>query len=384
MMILDEPYASDLLLQWAAAAEHPVLANDFTKKIAAEGRPLALVSDEEAARRIDGGERVYTNSENALAWVLGNVADEGLKKTVRLFKDKGAMRQALRPLAPGFFYRTYSRDELAAVDVAALPLPVVLKPTVGFCSMGVYAIAEPSDWEAALADIAEGEAVWAARYPDSVVDAGEFVVEEFLEGVEYAVDMYYDGAGKARLLNVMRHDFAGPDDTSDRLYNTSHAIIAQAAPVLEAWLDEVNAIVGARDFPAHVEVRLRDDGTVVPIEFNPLRFAGLSGTDLAYHAWGVRTYAAYLEDTPVDLEALSAPLAGETFTMSLLNPHPSADLSKPFLYDELAAAFSKVLGFHRFDASKVGSYGFLFLQTDETTSDELEFLLHSDLLDYQG
>lgn len=384
MMILDEPYASSLLLGWAAETEHPLLENDFTRALAAEGHELNLVSDAEAARRIDAGERVYTNSENALAWILAMTSNEALKSTIRLFKDKAAMRRALASLAEGFFYAAYSRDELAQVDPCALPLPVVLKPAVGFCSMGVYTISSAEEWQAALADIDAAEAVWASRYPGSVVDAGEFVVEAFLQGVEYAVDMYYDVGGHARLLNVMRHDFAGPDDTSDRLYNTSHDIIMEVSDAIVRWLDAANEIVGARDFPAHVELRIMDDGSIVPIEFNPLRFAGLSGTDLAYHAWGVRTYAAYLEGEPVDLAALSAPLADKTFTMSLLGPHPSADLTRPFLYDALAARFSHVLGFHRFDVTKVGSYGFLFLETDERTSDELEFLLHSDLLEFVG
>ena len=216
------------------------------------------------------------------------------------------------------------------------------------------------------------------------MDTGRFVVEGYVEGAEYAIDMYYDGEGRARCLNVMRHDFASPDDTSDRLYNTSHEVIAEMQPAFTEWLDRANEGLGARDFPAHVEVRVDAGGNIVPIEFNPLRFAGLGGTDLAYWAWGVRTYEAFLEGREVDLLALSEPHAGKVYTMSLLNPHADADLSRPFLYDEFASKFSKVLDFHRFDANAVGSYGFLFLETDDSTANELDFLLHSDLLEFQG
>ena len=72
MIILDAPYASRPLAQWLGQSQHPVLANDFSRALSAGAEtPLNLVDDAEAARRIDAGERVYTNSENALAWILG-------------------------------------------------------------------------------------------------------------------------------------------------------------------------------------------------------------------------------------------------------------------------------------------------------------------------
>lgn len=384
MLILEEPYVSPLLVEWAADVRHPVLGNAFAQSLVADGARLNLVDADEAAARIDAGERVYSNSENALDWVLEHTHNEPLAHAIRFSKDKAEMRKALAPLSPGLFYRVCDREQLAQVDATELPLPVVLKPAVGFCSMGVYTIESADDWAAALADIEAQERVWAQRYPGSVVDMGSFVVEGYITGQEYAVDMYYDAEGRARCLNVMRHDFAGADDTSDRLYNTSHDLVVRMAPLLEQRLDQVNEVLGARDFPAHVEVRVDESGSIVPIEFNPLRFAGLGGTDLAYWAWGLRTYEAFLEGADVDVAALSVPHAGKVFTMSLLNPHAQADLSRPFLYDEFAARFSKVLDFHRFDANAVGSYGFLFLETDEATADELDFLLHSDLLEFQG
>jgi hypothetical protein len=38
----------------------------------------------------------------------------------------------------------------------------------------------------------------------------------------------------------------------------------------------------------HVEVRV-DGDVICPIEFNPMRFAGFSSTDVAYYAYGIRT-----------------------------------------------------------------------------------------------
>ena len=73
MIILDEPYASVPLLDWMEASAHPVLTNEFTEKLTAGGRALNLVDAAECARRLEAGERIYTNSENALAWILDHV-----------------------------------------------------------------------------------------------------------------------------------------------------------------------------------------------------------------------------------------------------------------------------------------------------------------------
>lgn len=35
------------------------------------------------------------------------------------------------------------------------------------------------------------------------------------------------------------------------------------------------------NFPVHVEIRVKED-KICPIEFNPMRFAGLCTTDIAY------------------------------------------------------------------------------------------------------
>lgn len=91
--------------------------------------------------------------------------------------------------------------------------------------MGVYVIEEPEDWAAAVADIARREDGWHERYPESVVGSSEYLIEGYLAGTEYALDAYFDEGGTPHILNILRHDFAGPEDTSDRMYLTDGAIV---------------------------------------------------------------------------------------------------------------------------------------------------------------
>ena len=142
-------------------------------------------------------------------------------------------------------------------------------------------------------------------------------------------------------------------------------------------------MVGARSIPVHVELRV-DGDVIAPIEFNPLRFAGLGGTDVAYYGVGLRTYQAFLEDAPVDLPALYGAHPGKVYSMSLLNPAPQADLDRPFDGPALLERFSHVLAYLPFDPETVGFYGFLFLETDAEGAGaaERDFLLRTDLMEF--
>lgn len=378
MVILDEPFASQPLLQWLQASKHPVLSNRFARQMVHDqGFSLNLISEPEAIQRADAGERIYTCSENALAWILDNSSHQGLTQAISLFKDKGRMREALSPLTPGFFYRRVPRADLKDVSVEELPLPVVLKPNVGFCSMGVYVIQDAAAWTEALADIEAHEQEWQDRYPESVIGSEEYLIEGYIQGEEYALDAYYDEQGAPHILNIWRHDFAGPKDTSDRLYLSSKAIVDDVFEAFEAWLGQVNQVVGAKGFCVHVETR-KAGSAIVPIEFNPLRFAGLGGTDMAYYGCGYRTYECYLEDIPLDLRSVYRAHPTDAYSMSLLGSVGAGT----FDHERFMSQCTDVLAFVSLKAEKTGSYGFLFLRTPADDPTERDLVLTADLRDY--
>ena len=74
--------------------------------------------------------------------------------------------------------------------------------------------------------------------------------------------------------------------------------------------------------------------------------------------------------------------ADKVYSMSLLNAPADAAGDEDFDYDTFLGRFSHVLEMRPFDAARVGNYGFLFLETDATSVDELDFLMHSDLKEF--
>lgn len=377
MVILEEPYASTLLLDWLRETSHPVLRSRFTERLASE-HGLNLVDNEEAVQRINSGERVYTNSENALSWIVENTNNEDLLKGIKIFKDKASTREKLRSLDPDLFFKVVDIDELVSIDPTELPLPIILKPSVGFCSMGVYTIENEDDWSHALDSIKADSDTWRNMYPESVIETDTFVLEGYIDGQEYAIDIFYDSEGNTHILNILKHDFASKEDTSDRMYTTNAHIFQQMEPIFNEWLSKVNGIMHIKNFPMHVEVRVNNDH-ISPIEFNPLRFAGLGGTDVSYYAYGYKTYAAYLEDELPDFAEAFKCAGSSIYTMSLLNPPEGITGKEDFDYESFCSNFSDVLEMRKFDVNKVGNYGFLFLRVSEENQEELDFLLHDDL-----
>ncbi|MBO4364910.1 MAG: ATP-grasp domain-containing protein [Eggerthellaceae bacterium] len=315
MFILEAPYASDLMLDWLEGSQHPVLENGFARQLVDQGRCLNLVDDEAAIQRANAGERVYSSSENGLAWVVENVRNENLLRCIRLCKDKAETRRALAGIDTAHFFLECTMDELLSIDPTSLSFPLVVKPAVGFISFGVHVIPTADAWDGVISQF-KSEMERGSVHPESVVGTGRFVLEGYLSGQEYAVDIYFDAQGMPVILNIMQHDFRDVSDTSDHLYFTGKDIIERAEPHLRAWFERANEVFGFRDFCAHVELRvshaegedpicaMADIANVHAIELNPLRFAGFCGTDMGYYAFGIRTYEYFLNDQRPDWEAI--------------------------------------------------------------------------------
>lgn len=375
MVILEAPYASSILLDWLEQSNHPVLANSFALGL---GHDLNFVNDDQAARLVNQGQRVYTNSENALAWLLENTENPSLSKGIRVFKDKFATRRALASLDDGLFFCEYSIDELPHLNLDELPERFVLKPSVGFCSMGVHVITNEEEFQKALRSIEANKAHWNEMYPNDVVASDRFIIESYVEGQEYALDAYFDENGNAHVLNVLKHDFASAEATDDRMYTTSIALMDSLGPVFTDWLNEVNDILQIVDFPIHVEVRKEGD-RIIPIEFNPLRFAGLGGTDVSHYAFGFKTYEAFLEGHDPDWDAIRRQRPSSVFTMALLGIPEDCSDPTSFDYEGFASRFHKVHEMRAFDPEAIGSLGFFFAELEAAEGPEYDFLLHDDL-----
>ena len=379
MILLDKPFLSDEMKQYIIETKTHVLRNEFS---AAQGLPPGCYrSGPQCAAAYQAGERIYTNSENALDWLYRNIKDGSLLRGITLMKDKAALRRALLPLYPEFFFLEVPACRLNKLDFSALKLPFVLKPSVGFFSEGVYTSEKKEDWEHALSDIEQKSVEWSRQYPGSVVGNAVFILEQYITGEEYALDAYYDENGRAVLLNIMKHDFACSSDVSDRLYYTGKEIIEKNLARFTDFLNQANRFMRVTNFPVHVEIRVKED-KICPIEFNPMRFAGLCTTDIAYFAYGFYTYDYYLKNMKPDWNALLRGKEGKLYTLILLNTVEKTKNARSFDYGRLCQNFERVLCLRKTDHREFPAFGFLFTETRLENRKELDDIMASDLSEF--
>lgn len=234
MIILDPNHVSSLMRSYLEDSHQPVVKTPMAEGLRNEGADIVLVEADEAVRRIEAGERLYAMSESHLGWLAEHVKRPDLLHAVGICKDKARMRKALSPLFPELFFESVKTEDLLQMTCPEDRLPLVVKPAVGFLSMGIHVVRSEEDWNRAMEQIAQERTCWDSRYARSVVDGERFIVESLIEGTEYAVDVYFDGNGQAHVLDILRHDFADAADTSDRLYVTGPCRYSRTAGAHDA------------------------------------------------------------------------------------------------------------------------------------------------------
>jgi len=386
MIILDKPYISEFLLDTLERNNIPVIHNNVVSEFSQE-RNLNLISEEAAIKHFNGAgyPLLYTNSENSISWIEKNLQNTSLPGKIRLFKNKVLFRDLIRDLFPDFFYKGVSLEELESIDVSGFPLPFIVKPAVGFFSLGVYKVEKPEDWTETVKTIIKEVDLIKDLYPPEVLHTGEFIVEECIEGDEFAIDCYFNEDGNPVVMNIMKHIFSSGADVNDRVYITSKAIIEEYLDPMTKFLSEIGKRAGLINFPAHVEVRIDKNDVVAPIEVNPLRFGGWCSTpDLAWHAYGINLYEYLFRQKEPDWNSILKDKNGSVFSNIVLNNSTGIEGRniQSFDYIKLLSDFENPLELRKADYSKFPLFGFLFCETRQQNMQELDRILMSDLKEY--
>ena len=297
MIIIEKPYASEFLIDTIVQNDWGVLDNTAVEEADIEEGAFDLISSDIAKNYYLTQEYplIYSNSENAITWVLKNLPDSNLSNYIKLFKDKIAFREMLQEMFPDFYFKAVEFDELKKMTPDGIRFPVVVKPSVGFLSFGVHAIKDSKEWKDVISQLEKEMRMAAMMYPSHVVNSTKFLIEEMIEGEEYAVDAYFDRDGEPVILNIFQHPFLNSKDVSDRIYLMSVGIMTKYMAKFGLLLREIGQLKNIKNFPVHIELRVTKDGKIIPIEVNPMRFAGWCTTDVAKYAWGINVYEYFYD-----------------------------------------------------------------------------------------
>ncbi len=385
MIIPDLPYISKFLEDTLKETQVPVLKNEATKELQLSGQlnyydQKSFVEEAKKTRL----PLIYSNSENPINWINKNLPFTRLPEYIKNFKDKTYFRKLIQEIYPDFFFQSISLNQLEHLDVSTLPKPFIIKPAIGFFSIGVHRVNNSHEWKEVIRKIKKEILIFKDSYPGEVVDTSMFLIEEVIPGDEFAVDVYYDQEGKPVILNILKHWFASEEDMSDRIYITSKKIIQEHHDNFLHFLSQLGELSELRGFAMHVEFRLNQNGEIIPVEVNPMRFAGWCVTDVAWYAYGINVYKCFFEQKKPDWDTILRDKKDEVYSVCV------ADLPKDIErknildidYVKFSNHFEKTLELRKTDYQRYGVFAFLFAQTSASNLGSLEYVLHSDLKEF--
>jgi len=386
MFFVDKPYVSDFFKVTVRDNAIPVVGTDIAKeldlysgtKVISEDRAIEMA--QESNNLI-----IYTTSENSIGWISNHLAFSNLPGKIELFKDKLKFRELTKTIFPNFYFKSVRVEDLKKIQFSELPIPFIIKPAVGFMSMGVYKVSNFEEWTNTIDSIITEIDQIKDLYPVEVLDTSSFIIEQCINGDEFAVDAYYNSVGEPVILNILNHTFSSDTDVSDRVYISSKKIIESNLKEFTEFAERIGNLAGVKNFPVHIEIRRDNDGTLLPIEVNPMRFGGWCTTaDISFLAYGFNPYLYYYSQKKPNWSELLKGKEGKLFCIIVLDNSTgiAIDEIKSFNYKKLLSKFEKPIELRKIDFQKYPVFGFLFTETREDNFIELKNILDSDLNEF--
>lgn len=383
MFILENPYVSGLILETLEKNQYPVLENDFALSYTGKYN-LNLIKSETIGQKMcsDRDFKVYSNSENSINFIMQYAKKTNIAEYIRICKNKVLFREKLSGIYPEFFYKEVLLNELETLDINGFPKQFIIKPSIGFLSMGVHKVSSHSDWEKVVKQIKSEIRGFTSHFPKDVLDSSSFIVEEIISGDEYAIDAYYNEDGKPVIVNIFQHPFLNDEDVRDRVYISSSEIIRNNLKQFETILVKIGKAMDIKNFPIHIEmIRRKADGAVIPVEINPMRFAGWCTTDLAYYAYGINIYEYFMNNFEPNWNEILKDKNDKIYYFVMAET--PADLNKSsisFNYKGLEQFFTKILEFRKIDYINKPLFAIIFGET--TSVKEIEGILKLDIKEF--
>ena len=248
--------------------------------------------------RFKQGEKIIISTETVLDDVLQRLDNPEKLELISTLKNKVECRRMLTALFPDFFFK-----EIAIPDLASLELDpnerYFVKPIKGYWGSAAYPLDKDTDLKELTEDITRQLQIRTNIFSDHVVAKDRLIVEEFIDGEEYAVDMFFNEDGKPVITNICYHPLPKKMEYLHVVYYTSYDVFHLLYDNLIQFFTELNKMLNACNIPIHGEFKLHK-GKLTPVELNPLRFGSDGFADLSYHAFGFNPFLCFAQNCSPD------------------------------------------------------------------------------------
>lgn len=243
-------------------------------------------------------DKVCITSEAVIVDLLKHMQDEPRSRAIEILKDKLQFREILKTIFPDFYFHALKAYEIPQLNITE---KCILKPAKGCFGTAVKIIDSRSDLNEVYQQIQAELNHNGAVFSDTVLSRNDFLLEKYISGEEYAVDMFYDKNGDPQIVNIYHHPIPPNPAYLHMIYYTGKEVFNTIYKQAKDFFGRLNNELNTSNLPIHAEFRLCE-GILTPVELNPMRFGGMGLGSLIYHALGINPYECYLLDQEPDWE----------------------------------------------------------------------------------
>jgi len=240
-------------------------------------------------------DKLYVPSQSSLELVMERTHCPKRLRAIELLSDKYQCRSMMKPLFPDFYFDIKKLSEIKE-EMFVRDRKYIIKPSKCFFGIGVKIVEKLADIPRLVDEIQQELDLNSQIFSESVFSREDMIIEQFVEGDEYAVDMFYSEKGEPVIVSLTYHPMSLKKEYHHVLYYSSHRIFQQLYPQIESFFTRLNSILNIHSFPIHAEFKLEGGKELLPIELNPLRYGGFGLADLSYYAYDQCPYFSFFQD----------------------------------------------------------------------------------------
>ena len=322
------------------------------------------------------GDKVCITSETSLDLLISRITDDSKINAILKLKDKYLFREILLKIYPNYKFQKINVEEIESLIITEKS---VIKPVKGCFGTAVRVIEPNIDFLKLSAELQEEMQKNGTIFSDNVLSKEDFIVEQFIGGEEFAVDLFYNSSGEPCVINIYHHPMPNNLAYLHMIYYSSKTVFEEIYDKAKYFFTELNKILKVKNFAMHSEFKL-NDGQLIPIEINPMRFGGMGLGNMIFHALGVNPYQYFLEEREPDWRGIWKGKEFDNFVFFIAynSLNKSVKDHKPNIV-KLKQKFSKVLLEKQFDYQKQLTFAIFCL---EETNQNIPELLKIEFDDY--
>ena len=339
---------------------------------------LELISEEvflQQYHNLPSSSKICITSEATLDSILKSSDDKQKIDAVNAMKDKFLFRQLLKDIYPEMAFDHISFDEIEHLKLSGKK---ILKPVKGCFGTAVKTIDENTDLKKVSMEIKEEIGKNSSVLSESVLSQTEFILEDYIEGDEYAVDMFYDSSGRPHIVNIYYHPIPKHEEYLHMVYYTNKSIFDRIYERAIDFLEQLNSKLNLYNIALHSEFKLSENLT--PIEINAMRFGGMGLGNMVYHSVNINPYQCFIEEQSPNWNEIWAqhPNSNYVYFIAYNGTKIDVEYKQPDV-PKLEHHFSKIINRTLFDYKKQLAFG---VYTLEENLEKVNRFLEIDFNEY--